>query len=189
MLLLRLPSVALTLYLTERTSLMSSFVVVFPFVPVSAMTVSGLPFTNVIDLCQRASSCSVLRVSSTGISLSSAIAAAAESLLITAYAAPASKAFMAYSFPSKFSPLRAKNNSPPLIFLLSVVTEPQLLYTLYISAIFIIFLYFQNHRLHVLSHPEPQPHPTQPSHSEQQQAERFSRQDSQQKARWKDSPE
>ena len=67
--LLRFPRVAVTLYFTESTALMSSLVVVLPFVPVSAMTGSLLPSTVMEHLCVRASSFRVESVSSTGIIL------------------------------------------------------------------------------------------------------------------------
>ena len=95
-----------------------------------------------MERCQRARSCNVRSVSSTGISLEAVLLsvrsgpeARAEPVLMTAYSAPASKAFRAYSFPSKFSPLRAKNSSPPVIFLLSVATPLQFLNIVYSSCI------------------------------------------------------
>ena len=135
MLLFRLPSVAVTRYLTDSTSRISSFVVVLPFVPVKAMTVNGFPSTIVIDLCQRASSCKVFKVSSTFTRRGSSEAATAADLLTTAYLAPSSSAFSAYSLPSKFSPFRAKNISPPLSVRVSVVTTPHSLNLLYIDII------------------------------------------------------
>ena len=84
--LLRFPSVATTRYLAESTVLISSLVVVLPFVPVRPITLTLGSCT--CSRCQAASSLRVARVSSTGIILGSPLEAASDEASTTAYDAP-----------------------------------------------------------------------------------------------------
>ncbi len=121
--LFRFPSVATTLSSVERTVLISSLVVVLPFVPVSPIT--GILYLSLLNL---ASCCSATRESSTNrILLPKLFTVSATSPNIscestTATAAPFSRALRANLLPSNVSPFKAKNIHPGVICLESVQT-------------------------------------------------------------------
>ncbi|MPM85822.1 hypothetical protein SDC9_132904 [bioreactor metagenome] len=115
--LLRFPEVESTLYFIERTLVISSFVVVLPLEPVSAIT--G------ILKCSRWYAASSCRVSNTLSTRKKRLLLQTEGLSTTAYWAPASIACAAKSLPSKLSPLRAKKRDPGIILRLSVETFPE----------------------------------------------------------------
>ena len=117
--LFKLPLVAVTLNFRSSTAAIRFLVVVLPFVPVRPST-GSLPSRTWVR-CQMARSRKVASGSATLIRRPSSGSSA--SSLTTAQAAPSSSAFMANWFPSKVSPLRAKNTSPPCIARLSVVTR------------------------------------------------------------------
>ncbi len=105
------------IYFFDKTLDINSFVVVLPLVPVIARTGILKVFR-----CMFASSCNVCSTSSTRIVALPANAGSS----ITAATAPVSRAFAANLFPSKFSPLNAKNISPVFTSLESVVRRFEL---------------------------------------------------------------
>src|SRR5690606_6863689 len=98
----------------ESTHFNNSLVVVFPLEPVRASTGKEKDFR-----CVRAKSCKHSKLSSTRMYWS---LTTTSGLSTIAKLAPFSRAWAAYSFPSKFSPLRAKKRQPSVISRESVET-------------------------------------------------------------------
>ena len=120
------------LYFFESTAESSSFVVVFPFVPVIWITGMEKVFRWNLASC-----CRARRASSTRMYLSS-LEGTTSLLSTTAIAHPLSNAVLAYMLPSNFSPFRAKNMEPSGQFLLSVVISGCFRKTLCNCSIFIV---------------------------------------------------